>query len=403
MHFSYGQILDRCSQLLDISNGVQLYDGQRLLDGSAWLTGVPRGEIAEDDRAWSELNGYGPYRAPTLPYPLNPQVAALLVVQTAEQIPALAALMSLRYPQSHGLQVLDLALDCSTTTSLVDAVTLLIEPPCVLIVPPLALNDDVRSFERLVWVISRLYAPAGCPWDRRQTHRSLRNAVLEEAYEVIEALDNDDSQGLSEELGDLLISIISHSEIARQMGTFQLGDVLEQVSAKLIRRHPHVFGELAVQDTGEVLNNWEAIKAQELAAKGRTRSSAIDGIPAALPALATAQQLAKKAGRAGFEWADLSQVWAKLDEELAELREAAASGDAAATAEELGDMLATTVKLAHWLQVDAETALREANAKFRHRFQYVEQVVAAQGTNLKDMSLDAMLALWNEAKVKCDA
>jgi tetrapyrrole methylase family protein/MazG family protein len=187
------------------------------------------------------------------------------------------------------------------------------------------------------------------------------------------------------------------------MGTFQLGDVLEQVSAKLIRRHPHVFGELAVQDTGEVLNNWEAIKAQELAAKGRTRSSAIDGIPAALPALATAQQLAKKAGRAGFEWADLSQVWAKLDEELAELREAAASGDAAATAEELGDMLATTVKLAHWLQVDAETALREANAKFRHRFQYVEQVVAAQGTNLKDMSLDAMLALWNEAKVKCDA
>jgi tetrapyrrole methylase family protein/MazG family protein len=400
MHFSYSQILDRCARFLDIEGGVQLSNAQTLIGAGAWLQGARRGPVVDADRAWSELNGYGPYRAPTLPYPLNPQVAALIMMQEAEQLPALAALLSLRYPQNHGLQMLELAIDRHTTKSLVEAVTVVVEAPCVLIVPPLALSDDMRSFERLVWVIARLYAPGGCPWDRRQTHRSLRNALLEEAYEVIESLDNDDVAGLREELGDVLISIFSHSEMARQAGTFELGDVLEQVSTKLIRRHPHVFGELTVEGTSEVLNNWEVIKAQELAAKGRSRTSAIDGIPAALPALATAQQLAKKAGRAGFEWAEIAQVWAKLDEELAELRVAAASGDEAAIAEELGDVLATAVRLASWLKVDAEIALREANAKFGRRFRYLEQAAAAQGTTLKDMSLHAMLALWNEAKVE---
>ncbi|NJM06523.1 nucleoside triphosphate pyrophosphohydrolase [Candidatus Gracilibacteria bacterium] len=400
MQFSYGQILARCGHLLDLSAGVQLHEAVRLLDDSAWLQGARRENIGEEERAWSELNGYGPYQPPVLPFPINPQTAALILVPTADALADLTRLLLLRYSPSHIVQLVELTTDRVTPKRLADLVAVQAAAPLVLAITPLALSDDRGSFERLAWVIARLYAPGGCPWDRRQSHRSLRNAVLEEAYEVIETLDNNDQQGLCEELGDLLIAIISHSEMARQAGSFQLGDVLEQVSDKLMRRHPHVFGDLAVSDSNEVLANWEAIKAQELAAKGRSRESAIDGIPVALPAVATAQQLAKKAGRAGFEWADLAQVWGKLDEELAELRSAVASGDEAAIHDELGDVLATTVKLAYWLKVDAETALREANAKFCRRFRYVEQAAAAQGTTLTAMSLEAMLTLWNEAKVK---
>jgi tetrapyrrole methylase family protein/MazG family protein len=267
-----------------------------------------------------------------------------------------------------------------------------------LYLPPLPIAADLRGPEGLHWVVARLLAPGGCPWDVRQTHQSLRGALLEEAYEVLEALDAGDMRGLSEELGDLLISVFSHGEMARQAGAFSVADVLGQVSAKLIRRHPHVFGDLAVEGEGQVLHNWEQIKAAELAEKGRSRPSALDGVPPALPALAAAQKLGKKAARAGFAWPAAAGAWDKLREELGELEEAAQSGDAAHTAEELGDLLFITARLASYLDVDAEAALREANAKFRRRFTAVEAAAAADGRALADMPLAEMLERWREAK-----
>ncbi|NTU83818.1 MAG: nucleoside triphosphate pyrophosphohydrolase [Chloroflexales bacterium] len=246
--------------------------------------------------------------------------------------------------------------------------------------------------------MARLLGPGGCPWDVRQTHQSLRGALLEEAYEALEALDAGDMPALSEELGDILITIFAHSEMARQAGHFDLGDVFAQVVGKLIGRHPHVFGDVTVDGEGQVLRNWEQIKAAELAAKGRSRASALDGVPPGMPALVTAQKLGKKAARAGFNWAELPQVWAKLREELDELDEAAAAGDPAHAAEELGDALFVLTRLADWLHLDAEMALRDANQKFRRRFTHVESAAAAQGRALKELSLDELLALWGAAK-----
>ena len=215
---------------------------------------------------------------------------------------------------------------------------------------------------------------------------------------MLEALDADDMHGLSEELGDLLIAIFAHSEMARQAGTFSVADVFGQVTAKLIRRHPHVFGDVAVDGEGEVLQNWDQIKAAELSEKGRSRPSALDGVPPALPALAAAQKLGKKASRTGFAWPDAASAWAKLHEELGELEAAVESGDLAHTAEELGDLLFIVARLASYLNLDAEAALREANAKFRRRFTFIEQSAAAEGRPLSALSLDEMLARWREAK-----
>jgi tetrapyrrole methylase family protein/MazG family protein len=268
---------------------------------------------------------------------------------------------------------------------------------------PLALLADLRGPEGIIAVFTRLLGPGGCPWDREQTHQSLRSALLEEAHEVLEALDANDMDALAEELGDLLGHIVSHSEMARQAGLFDLGSVYEGIATKLIRRHPHVFSDLSVSGTGEVLRNWEAIKQAERAAKGQDQRGTLDGIPAGLPALATAQELTRKAAKQRFDWPELRDAWNKLHEEIAELREAAESDSATPDRarrleDELGDALFAASNLARWLQVDAESALRAACAKFRRRFAHVEQRTQEQDRNLEQMSLDEMLALWNEAK-----
>jgi tetrapyrrole methylase family protein/MazG family protein len=306
-----------------------------------------------------------------------------------------------RYPANHPVQVVSLGngdlLDRQQAT--LEAIAFSSSASQVALhLVPLPINADLRSLDGLAWVVARLYGPAGCPWDRQQTHQSLRNALLEEAYEVLEALDAGDMVGLREELGDLLLNIVSQSEMARQEGQFELGTVLENVASKLLRRHPHVFGELAVSGTGEVLQNWEQIKAQELAAKGRSRASALDGIPPGLPALAAAEKLAKKASRAGFSWPDSVSTWAKVEEELAELRAAVLANDHAHSAEEFGDLLFTLVVVARLLHIDPEIALRETNAKFRHRFIGVEQAAAATGKRLDQCSIEELLIFWNDAK-----
>lgn len=399
---SPGRLLDATIAVLgaDTLDSVQLHEAARLLAGSAWPAGMPRpGE--HQVRSWRETQGLGPYTPPLEPYPLLPTQPALLWWRDPPDLAALAALLSLRYPSAHPLRLLSfdeagatIADRALSLAELADAASPQ-AASCVLHLPALAPAADLRGPDGLRWVVARLLGPGGCPWDVRQTHQSLRGALLEEAHEALEALDAGDMAGLSEELGDLLIAIFAHSEMARQGGGFNLELVFEQVTAKLIRRHPHVFGELTVSGEGEVLGNWEQIKARELAAKGRSRPSALDGVPAGLPALAAAQKVGTKAARAGFNWGDLAGVWAKLDEELAELR--AAAGTPAA-AEELGDILFVLTRLADWLGLDAEAALREAMAKFRRRFTTMEGLVAERGIDMRALDISALLALWGEAK-----
>ncbi len=304
---------------------------------------------------------------------------------------------------SHAIQSLPLPPE-ATTTPRAWSETQALAPYVAPITPVDALSNP-HSFDALHYVVARLLAPGGCPWDVQQTHQSLRGNLLEETYEVLEALDNDDMTALAEELGDLLMQVLVHSEMARQAQRFDLGDVLEQITSKLIRRHPHVFGDLDVADEGEVLRNWEHIKAQERATKGQQRNSALDGIPAALPALAACQKIGGRVARAGFDWPTLEQIWGKVDEELAELIQAHTdyARDPSVAhhehlTEELGDTLYVVVQLARWLAIDAESALRAANAKFCRRFAHVERAAQAQGTALHTMTLEEKLALWKAAK-----
>jgi tetrapyrrole methylase family protein/MazG family protein len=404
---SVGRALDLAAELfdVDVTSGVQLWEAGALLV-AARPAGLPDPSVAVAVASYAETQGLGAYTPPPAPFPLVPTAPALLHGAPDAGWPAVVALLRTRYPASHPLQLAGLDI----SGAVVEMRPLILEELsptallpfafCILHLPSLPIAEDLRGFDGLRWVVARLLGPGGCPWDVRQTHQSLRAALLEEAHEALEALDAGDMPGLAEELGDLLISVLSHSEMARQAGSFDLEQVLAQVTAKLIGRHPHVFGALAVEGEGEVLRNWEQIKAAELAAKGRARPSALDGVPAGLPALAAAQKLTKKAVRAGFSWAEIGQVWAKLREELDELAEAVAAGDPAHIREELGDTLFVLADLARWLDVDAEAALRETGAKFRRRFIYLEAALAARGQPMADLPLDELLALWGQAKAE---
>jgi tetrapyrrole methylase family protein/MazG family protein len=382
-----------------------------------------------EEPAWCELHQTGPYTAPLLPYPLNPvQPALIWLRQEAEGTGAppsspldrVREALLLRYPPTHPLCLVRLDQRgqaeriWNIELSALNAPGLGTEAPVLddltaLYVKPLPLLANLRDADGLAWVVMRLLGPGGCPWDREQTFQSLRPGLLEETFEVLEALDSGDMAMLVEELGDLLLQVVLLSEMARQAGQFRIEDVVSHITTKLIRRHPHVFSNLGVQGAGEVLRNWEQIKAEELAEKGRQRPSALDGVPPALPALATAQKLVKKASRAGFDWETLEEVWGKCYEELEELTRAceAWTSDPAPSpspllhqhlAEELGDVLFTVVNLARWLHLDAETALREANAKFRRRFVAMEQLARRRGEDLPTLTLPEKIALWNEAR-----
>ena len=245
--------------------------------------------------------------------------------------------------------------------------------------------------------LARLRAPDGCPWDREQTHRSLRSTLLEEAYEVLAALDAEDDEKLAEELGDLLMQVVMHVQIATEEGAFRFADVIARIDSKLKRRHPHVFGDVQVRDTDEVLRNWEAIKAEERqAARGAGHgASPLGGVPAILPALARAQALGERAARSGFDWPDVDGVLAKVSEEAAEL---VAADGYEERAEELGDLLFALANLARWLKVDAEMALREAADRFTRRYTRLTELLAARGTDLRQLSLAERKALWRESR-----
>jgi tetrapyrrole methylase family protein/MazG family protein len=263
-----------------------------------------------------------------------------------------------------------------------------------LYVPPLPHIAGLPAFQGTV---ARLRAPDGCPWDREQTHRTLRPNLLEETYETLAALDAEDDDKVCEELGDLLMQIAMHVQIATEEGAFKFADVIGAIDAKLKRRHPHVFGDLEVRGTAEVLRNWEAIKASERASSGEedAHRSRLGGVPVTLPALARAQALGDRAARTGFDWPDLEGVLAKVGEEIAELR---GVEDPEARAQELGDLLFTMVNVARWLGVDAESALRGTCDRFTHRYTEMEQAASALGRDLADLSLDEQDALWDRAK-----
>jgi tetrapyrrole methylase family protein / MazG family protein len=377
--------------------------GLQLLDA---LDLVPPAPTQSAERAWVEVQNLGDYSAPLTPYPLLPTRPALLCQLYSRAVASDVKLSLMeRYPDEHPITLVRAAGVASQETVWtiplyeLDRQTTLDHLTCAYL-PPLAAHADLRGSDGLQWVVARLLGPGGCPWDREQTHQSLRGGLLEEVYEVLEALDADDFDALPEELGDLLLQVVVHGEMARQAGRFDLGDVQQAIAAKLIRRHPHVFADLSVSGTGEVLHNWEAIKAQELAEKGRARTGTLDGVPPGLPALMAAQKVGKKAARVGFDWPELSGLWAKLHEEIAELRAEAdaPSPDAARVADEYGDLLYVAANLGRRLGLDAEAALREATLKFRRRFALLETI--AQGQDLRALDVQQLVALWEQAKAQ---
>jgi len=247
-----------------------------------------------------------------------------------------------------------------------------------------------ESFLQLVALVERLRSEQGCPWDRQQTPTSLIPYMLEETYEVIESIEAGDHQALKEELGDVLLHVVFQSRIAEEQQQFTLAESTQTVVEKLIRRHPHVFGDARVQDTAEVRQRWEAAKQRE---KGR--KSLLDGVPRTLPALTRARRVQEKAAAVGFDWTDIAAVWAKVNEELEELRTAYAAADAEAIAEEFGDVLFSLVNLGRFLHLSAEDALRQAMAKFEHRFRGIEQELARRGRRIDEASLEEMDAIWD--------
>lgn len=251
------------------------------------------------------------------------------------------------------------------------------------------------AFEEFQELIAHLRAPEGCPWDREQTHLTLRRNLIEEAYEVIDAIDAQDPAAMAEEFGDLLVQVVLHTQIATEAGEFRMSDVLHGIITKLIRRHPHVFGDVQLDDADAVIANWEHLKADERKARGETRGI-LDGVAAALPALSQAEAYTARAARVGFEWPNIEGVLGDVEEEIREFRaENAGTGQQEA---EFGDVLFALVNLARWLKIDPEAALRAANARFKHRFAYVEAGAQKQGRQLKDMTLQEMDALWDESK-----
>lgn len=258
------------------------------------------------------------------------------------------------------------------------------------------------NFEDLVRLMDRLRDPGGCPWDREQSYGTLRSYLLEECYEVVDALDRDDRGALREELGDLLFQIVFLSRLAQEEGAFRTGDVIRSIGEKIERRHPHIFGDARADTSEEVLRNWEEIKRREKEEAGAADASAsvLAGIPTALPALLKAQRIGTKAARVGFDWPDASAVLAKVDEEVAELRAALDDGDRAAVSEELGDLLFSLAMLGRHVGVDPEAALEGANAKFRARFSSIEATLRERGIRMEDAGFARLERLWNESKAR---
>lgn len=264
-------------------------------------------------------------------------------------------------------------------------------------IPPVPVNMLHHTFNRLREIIAELRGPVGCPWDKKQTHETLREYAIEEVYELIEAIDLKDDEGIIEELGDILLQVMLHSQIGEDDGFFTVDDVIRTITDKMIHRHPHVFAEKSVDSADEMTKSWDAIKREE---KGDVRQSLLDGIPDGLPALAKAAKLQEKAGKAGFEWDDAADIWEKLREELDEVHAAVEKEDETNIAEELGDVLFVLANISRYYKINPELALNQTNRKFRSRFTYIEKQLEEQDKDIYQTSLEEMDYYWNQAKRK---
>jgi tetrapyrrole methylase family protein/MazG family protein len=329
--------------------------------------------------------------------PFQPDVPAL-VAQIYSRLVAseVKGSLSAVYPDEHPVRLVHAA---GTAEQVVEDLPLFeidhsphIGHLTTLYVPPLG---EGTSFEKFQETIAHLRAPDGCPWDREQTHQTLRTHLIEEAYEALDALDQADPSKMCEEFGDVLLQIVLHAQIASEEGEFTMADIIQGIYQKLIRRHPHVFGDVQVDGVGKVLANWETIKQAERDARGESEKSLLDGVPLALPALNQAQEYQDRAARVGFDWPEIEGVLDKIVEEIQEVRQA---NDNVELTAEMGDLFFALVNLARWKKIDAESALRETNLKFKRRFAHVEQGARQQNRALADLSLDEMDAFWNEAK-----
>lgn len=257
------------------------------------------------------------------------------------------------------------------------------------------MTEEKKGFDRLVEIMRALRGPGGCPWDAEQTHESLERYLIEETYEVIEAIDKNDPDHLREELGDLMLQPVFHAVIAEEKGEFTLAEVLSTICDKLIRRHPHVFAGKVVKTASEQVENWELIKKKE---HGEGRKSALAGVPPHLPALLKAQKITEKAARVGFDWEHADQVFAKVLEELHEFEETMAAGNVSRMEAELGDLLFAISNLGRFLSINPEEALRKTIERFVRRFAHIEDTMRARGVQMKEASLEEMEGLWEEAK-----
>jgi len=265
------------------------------------------------------------------------------------------------------------------------------------------MNNKHADIEKLTDLVARLRGDNGCPWDKEQTRETLKPMLIEEAYEVLDALDAKDPNELKDELGDLLFQVVFHAQIARERGEFDMAAIIDRSHEKMVRRHPHIFGDIDLKTSEDVLKNWEDIKAAEKGIPSSSRPesarSLLDGIPSKLPALHRAYQMTAKASRVGFDWSRLEDILLKMQEEAAELVEARERKDPQKIADEVGDLLFVVVNVARFLGVDPETALGNSNRKFDRRFRYVESAIKQQGRGLKDATLAEMDALWEESKL----
>ncbi|MEJ2758074.1 MAG: nucleoside triphosphate pyrophosphohydrolase [Anaerolineales bacterium] len=330
--------------------------------------------------------------------PLFPPHMPALVAQLYNRMLAGEVKITLmaQYPDEHVVQLVHAA---GTQAEVVEELTLhqldhskQIGLLTSLYIPPLG---DYTSFEGFQELIAHLRSPEGCPWDREQTHQSLRTNMLEEAFEAITALDEDNPAAMREEFGDLLLQIVLQTQIAEEYGEFSMAEVIEGIHTKLVRRHPHVFADADLADAEAVIKNWEKIKAAERKDNGEIVKGLLDGIPTAMPALSVADNYQRRAARVGFDWPEIKGVFDKLAEELNELKTAETESE---RYEEFGDLLFALVNLARWWHIDAESALRETNTKFRRRFAVIEQTAREQGKQLSDMTLGEMDAIWEQSK-----
>jgi tetrapyrrole methylase family protein / MazG family protein len=329
--------------------------------------------------------------------PFPPDVNAIITgIDSKEKALAIKDILSAVYPSDHQIKVLVDVGQEQPKARIIPLKELSEQanenPNIAVLIPPLSQGTAFESFQEIV---AHLRAPDGCPWDREQTHQTLRKHLIEESYETLDAIDSGDPDKMREEFGDLLLQIVLNAQIAQESREFSMGDIVHGIHDKIVRRHPHVFGDVVISGVGNVLQNWEKIKAEERESRGDNGKGLLDGLPVSLPALVQAQEMQSRAARVGFDWPEIDGVLDKVREEIEEIRE---TSNKAELADELGDLLFALVNLARWKGIDAESTLRDANRKFKKRFAFVENGAKGLGRNLSDLSLEEMEVFWQSAK-----